>query len=267
MKLPHKWIKPLARAGYSARGGVYFIVGLFAVLAAFDAGEKTDTEGALQKLLSQPFGSVLVWIIIVGLVGYVIWRLIQSLFDTDDHGWTPKGLAVRAGLLTSAGTYLVLTGFALSLLGMFSGGGEGGGGRGPFAEYVSGLIGARWVSLGLGLIFAGMTIAHWFKAVTRRYADHFDTDEAPMALVHPVSILGLIARGFVFATISVMLFLRFWSVDTETGEKPGLKDALAFVQSLPFGGWLLAVLGVGLMIFVLYSMAEGRWRRINVEDA
>jgi hypothetical protein len=69
------------------------------------------------------------------------------------------------------------------------------------------------------------------------------------------------------AVISVILFYRFTSAGTASGDPPGLKDALQFVQGLPFGQWLLVALGLGLKFFAAYSFAEARWRRINMENA
>lgn len=121
-----KWFEGLARAGYFSRGLVYTIIGLFAILAALGAGENKNTKGALETLLQQPFGTIIVALLIIGLVGYTIWRLVQSLLDTDDHGYSPKGLAVRAGLLSSAATYAILAIYAVSLIGLTSSGSGGG---------------------------------------------------------------------------------------------------------------------------------------------
>lgn len=266
MAVNKTWMKPFARAGYGSRGIVYCIIGLFAVLAAVGSQKTQGTKGALQKVLEQPFGTALLWLMVAGLIGYVIWRLIQSLLDTDDHGWDPKGLGVRIGLLASAFTYTTLAIYAGSIL-IGSGGSSGGGGRNPVTEFIATYVGNRWVSLILAVIFAIVAGAHIYKAVTRKYADHFDTDAAPMNIVHPISITGLIARGMVFVVITILLLYRFWSADTESGEAPGLQDALSFIQGLPFGGILLAFMGVGLLAFGAYSLAEARWRRINVEDA
>lgn len=268
MRASRQWVKPLARAGYSARGLIYMIIGILTVVAAFGAGSQTGTRDAVVTLLQQPFGRVLTWLLVVGLVGYVIWRLIQSLFDTDDHGIEPKGLAVRAGLLASAFTYATLALYSLSLLGVFSGqGGGGGSARDSIATTIEGVIGTSAVTAGLGIIFAGIAAAHWWKAATRKYEDHMEADANAMKLIHPVSIAGLTARGAVFAILAVLLFYRLGSGGSTGGQTPGLEEALNFVQDLPYGGWLLALLGIGLAIFAMYSFAEARWRRINIEDA
>lgn len=251
--------------GYSARGVIYLIIGFFAILAATGGGSEKGSKGAIQTLLGQPFGTVLVWVLIIGLVGYVIWRLIQAILDTDDHGVDPKALAIRTSLFVSAITYGTLCFYALSLLGVFSGSGDGGSSGGTsFAQTINGFVGASVVTLVLGIVFAGIAIAHVWKALTQKYEDHFDASEREMRFIHPVSMVGLIARGAVFAVLSILSFYRLLSSGTAQGEKPGLTEALSFVQGLPFGQILLAAIGAGLIAFALYSFIEARWRRINL---
>ena len=120
------YIQWLAPFGYAARGTVYLIVGylgLQSVLAHRQQPE--DSSGALQHLLGQPFGRILVGALAVGLTGWVVWRLLQAIADPEQHGAGFKGLAVRAGYLVSA---LIYGGLALEavrlLLGSTSGGAE-----------------------------------------------------------------------------------------------------------------------------------------------
>ncbi|ASJ70689.1 DUF1206 domain-containing protein [Granulosicoccus antarcticus] len=263
--LSQKWIKKLARTGYASRSLVYFIIGLFAVLSGLGHSGETDSKGALRLLLEQPFGKALVGVLIVGMSGYVMWRLIQSLLDTDSHGWSPKGLVVRGGLLASAITYAVLTVYALSLLGVLP---YSGSDSSPsIADRIASTIGTKPVLLVMMMVFAGVTIAHWFKAFTGGYAKHFNQAEARMDIVHPVAKLGLLARGTVFAIITLLLFYRLMTVTPTDTKPPGLSEALNFVQQLPAGNMLLIVLGIGLLLFSAYCASEAMWRQINVEDA
>ena len=264
MPVPKRWFRPVARAGYASRGAVYLVIGGFALLAAFGPAATKDSEGALQVLLRQPFGYALVVLMIAGLVGYTLWRLVQSLADTDDHGWSVRGIAIRGGLLGSAATHGALALYAASLLGLV---GAGGAGEPSLADRIAATVGTGPLLLALCLTFAGVGVAHAVKAVRRRYADHFDASERVMRFVHPVSIAGLTARGLLWGVAALLLAFRLWRPGPDDADPPGVGDALAWLQGLPGGQWLLAVAGVGLLLFASYSISEALWRRINVEDA
>ena len=259
------WIIYLARAGYLSRGVVYLIVGGFAIFAAWGAAQSKGPKGAVLKILQQPLGETLVLILIVGLVGYIMWRLVQSLLDTDNHGWSAKGLAIRLGLLSSAFTYSGLALYAASLTGAFASESENE--AGGLAQQMGQVIGQKYVALALGCVFIGIALAHWWKALSRKYADHFQANTQIMAIIHPVSMVGLTARGIVFAVIATIMILRFLGVESGNGAPPDVKDALTYVQYLPFGVWFLTALGLGVILFAGYSFAEAIWRKINLEDA
>ena len=116
----------LARLGYAARGAVSLFVGGLALLAAFGrGGGATGSKGALQELLFQPLGDVLLAAVALGLFGFAVWRALQSLLDADGLGSDPKALVVRAGQAVSAIVHAGLGVFAVSLLvGWGYGGGD-----------------------------------------------------------------------------------------------------------------------------------------------
>lgn len=266
MRLPASVIRPIARAGYASRGIVYLIVGVFAFIAGVSAGgDQKGAKGALQTLLEQPFGQALIWCMIVGLAGYAVWRFVQSIFDTDDHGLDAKGVVVRGGLLTSGITYAYLALFALGMLGVL-GGGSDGKSSGPVAMAES-MLGSTVTLIAMATIFLGVAIAHWVKAFKRKYEDHIDAPERMMPMVHAVSISGLTARGVAFAILSAIAVFRLVNPSDGAGEKPGIKEALEFVQNMPAGNVLLMIMGAGVVLFAIYSLIEARWRHINVEDA
>jgi hypothetical protein len=141
------WFRPLARAGYAARGLIYIVIGFFAALAAIGSGEAMGSKDALMVLLSSGAGSALAYALIAGLAFYALWRLIQAGFDTDNHGREAKGLAIRSGLLVSGIVYATLASYSWSLA---SGGGGGDNGEG-WAEMLASFVGARWVAAGLAV--------------------------------------------------------------------------------------------------------------------
>ena len=64
----------LSRAGFVARGFVYAIIGILAFKLALGVGGKlVDQEGAFHTVAHQPFGSVLLTLLVIGLG--VLWLL------------------------------------------------------------------------------------------------------------------------------------------------------------------------------------------------
>nr|WP_319515192.1 DUF1206 domain-containing protein [uncultured Cohaesibacter sp.] len=260
---PRHWIEIAARAGYSARGTIYFILGLLIIAGGVRQAQSTDTRDAVDTLMMQPFGSVLVWLLFAGLCGYVLWRIIQVVLDPDDQWDSPRGYVIRAALAISALSYTFIALYCLSLLGVLFSGSDGDGGSG-FRQTADSILGARYSALLLTVMFGGTAIAHWWKAFSGSYRKYFKADDNQMRMLRPIIIVGLSARGLVFAFISWLLASRFFYLSEHTtGENPGLQEVLSYLSGLPYGLWLVVGLGVGLMAFSLYSFSEARWRRVG----
>ncbi|MHA6492860.1 DUF1206 domain-containing protein [Pseudomonas borbori] len=251
----------LARSGYAARGAVYLIVGFLAITAATGSGEAVGTEGALRAILDESFGTLLLWIVLIGLFSFSAWRLTQAIGDTDCHGTDGKGLLVRAGLLGSALAHVLLALFTLGLLIGSSSGGSGSGGK-DLLQRLLAWDHANLLIYAVALTPLGVGIAHLIKAWTANFERYFQADEQVMRWVRPISRIGLLARGCAFLIIAALLFTggRHYSPTNP----PGLQDALKALQGMPSGTWLLMAIGLGLLGFAIYSLAEARWRRIDV---
>ena len=259
----HDWFKPFARLGYGARGLVYLVLAFFAVSAALTTGDGGDSRDAVRFITQSTASAILAPLLIVSLSGYCLWRLIQAVFDTDDHGATPVGLAIRAGLLGSAVTYgfLLLYTFSIWWGSAIVGGGDDGGG---FARAAAAFLGAGPVSLILSLVFAVVGLSHFWKAYHRKYQKRIRVSGSIKPWIDLAAIGGLSARGVIFMVIA-FLFARH-GLAGQQGQA-GLGEALSFIAGLPFGPLLLGLIGTGLLLFSIYSFSEAIWRRINVENA
>src|SRR5690349_5506310 len=103
-------IELLARAGYAARGAVNLLVASFAIYAAIVApgAKPTGSKGAMVELWSNPFGTILLALLAVGLAGFALWRFLQGLADADRHGTAPKALLRRAAYTVTGIIYVGL---------------------------------------------------------------------------------------------------------------------------------------------------------------
>jgi hypothetical protein len=255
----------LARLGYAARGVVNLLIGLLALLAAFgQGGGATGSKGALQTLLFQPLGNVLLAVVALGLFGFALWRVFQSLLDADGLGRTPRAMVVRFGQMVSAFAYAGLGVFAMSLLfGLGTGGGEEQSAR-DWTRWLLAQPFGRWLvtAIGLAIIGAGLGMVH--KAWSGSFARHLAYDRATATWVMPLGRLGYAARAVVFLVIGGFLVLAAYQADPS--EAHGLGGALLALQKQPFGRVLFALVAFGLAAFGTFEFAEARYRRIDTPD-
>jgi hypothetical protein len=254
------WLLYLARAGYAARGVVYVLVGVLAFMAAFGSQRAEGTRGALAWVMDEPWGPWLIGFVGVGLIGYSLWRFFQSAMDADNHGTDAKGLAIRTGLFVSAVTHILLAIFCFSLVFGNGGGGEENT-QGWTAELMSQPFG-RWLVAIVGLCVIGAGIAQFVKGATKGFDKYLSIPADHRNWAVPTSQAGLIARGIVFLMIGGFFLIAAYQADPS--EAKGLEESLATLQQQPFGPWLLAAMGIGLIAFAIYSFLQALYRRINV---
>lgn len=258
MRVSHlQW---LARLGYGARGIVYLAIGGLAVMAALGAGgETTNSKGVVMNILALPFGFFLVVLLVVGLFGYVVWRAVQGVADTDDHGNSFKGVLVRAGLLVSAVTHLVLALWAASILIGHSDSSSNSSGllNGIVSHQVGLLI---FAAVGVAIAVVGLLLI--YKGASAGFEKYMDLPSGKASWLKPICQFGLVARGLVWCVLGWMVIRSAFFFGSQ--EKKSTDDALNVIASLEHGSWILAVVASGLFAFGAYSLLEAMYRRINL---
>lgn len=253
----------LARAGYGARGIVYLLVGGLAALAAFgQGGQTTDSHGALERILAAPLGNVMIGAMVVGLLGFALWRSIQAIKDTDHHGVTARGILIRSGLLVSAISHTMLAVFAASLI--FTLGGSSGGSDSSAAGIAGWLMSqsyGQWLVAGVGVALAGVGVAHGIKAIKTQFDRHFNMPTQVKYWAYPVCRFGLVIRGLVFVIVGAFFIIAAYELDPE--EAGGIAEVFNTLRSQAFGQSLLAFVAIGLFAFGIYSWLEAVYRRIK----
>ncbi|KFG77139.1 DUF1206 domain-containing protein [Streptomyces mutabilis] len=251
-----------ARAGLTARGVIYLLVGVLALQIAFGTGDRqADRGGALAELADKPFGAVLLWALGIGLVGMALWRLSEALF-----GVTGKDGRTARKRLPAAARCVFYTFVAYSVLAFAAGSGGGGSSdrqsRDVTAKVMEMPAGQWLVGLaGTGVVVAGVVIA--VQALRRSYHKKLKSGELnprTRRLVDVAGVGGGAARGIVFAVAGG--FAVRAAVAYEPDKAKGLDDTLRSFADTPLGPWLLVLVAAGLVLFGVFSFALARWRRV-----
>lgn len=256
-----KWIEFAGRLGYAARALIYISIGLLATLVPMDIGEGrlTDSKGLIHYIQGAPWGYYLLLVLLVGLVGYSIWRFIQAAFDADDHGRELKSLAIRAGLLVSSISHSLLA-FSLFKIVISNLKASEGDGKVSTVASIFELPFGEYLVFAIGLIFFVFGAAQLVKSFKEKYSKRM-TFKKFQNLFHHISKFGLVIRGLTFFIMGGFFITAAFYVDAD--EVGGTKKVLEFLHDAPWGGALLIVFGAGLFCFGFYSGLEAVYREID----
>ncbi|HEY4992161.1 MAG TPA: DUF1206 domain-containing protein [Nakamurella sp.] len=252
---PMNWA---ARAGLTARGVVYLLIGVLALLVARGGRAEVDQKGALAQVLAKPYGGWVVGLLAIGFAAYALWRLSEAAFGVTGEGRRtgPRLKSLARGLI-----YGFLAYTAVSLL-QGSGGAQSTQQRG-YAAQVMAHPGGRWVvgAVGVGILIAGgVMVVEGLKQKFMRYFPAGALTGNARDAVRRLGTVGTIARGLVFALTGVLVVSAAWTYDA--AKASGLDGALKTLRDRPYGGLLLGIAAAGLIVFGVYGLAEARYRRV-----
>jgi hypothetical protein len=266
---PSKGIETLARSGYFAKGVVYTTVALLTAAAPLQIGlqtRATGATGAIKEIARQPFGQLLLFLLALGLIGYVVWCFTQALVDPERKGRGLKGIVGRAGALLAGAVYTGLAAFAIRLLVTAqSASGSGSGSPQSATAIVMAHTGGIVLVAAIGVGFLGIAMYHVWLAYSRSFERVWDV--AAMGILERrvatrVARIGLVARAIVFVLIGSFLITA--AIETDPSEARGLGGALNALAAQPYGRWLLALVGAGLLCYGGFCFVNARYRHIDL---
>jgi Domain of Unknown Function (DUF1206) len=248
----------LARAGLTARGVIYILIGWVAVLVALGrSSREADQLGALQLLAGKSYGLVSLWLLAIGFAAYALWRLSEAAFGVSgEPGAGPRLKCLGRAIVYAFFSYLTFTVIAgtahsqskkqqdVTATVM----------RHTDGRVLVGVIGAAVVIVGLVLIVEGA------RKKFMKYLMTGQMSPRVRRLVKLLGMIGTIARGLVFAVAGAGVIAA--AVTHKASDSGGIDKALLTLRNQPFGEFLMLLAALGLLIFGVYGLCEARWRKV-----
>ncbi len=256
-----KWVEGLARVGYAAIGVVYALVGVLTLSAAWGVGPSAiNTREAIRRIGQQPFGSVWLAAVGIGLVAFVLWRFVQAIQYPGLPSGDLKSTFKRLGFAISGVVYGLLAFTAVNLaIGMADQHDKQSAAESwtrwtftfPLGEWLIGMIGGSIIGVGIG---------QFYLAATASFLNQYDLSGMSTGRRKAIKFIGrfgLAARGVTFSIIGVFLIQA--AIYADAGVVKGLGEAFLAVAAQPFGPWLLAAVAVGFVAFGIYCFSQARY--------
>lgn len=253
-------IKAAAKIGFFARGLVWITIGLLAFRLATTPGDRksADRSGALQEIGSKPFGKFILIVIAVAFLAYALYNLIEAAFDFEDKGVGGRVLRLVRAILYSSFAWTTYQFVSKSKLQN---------NNKQSSDFTSKLMqrsaGPLLVGL-VGVVVIAVGLYNARNAFGKRYQEGlktFELSETNRRAVGVIARVGYISRGAVFS-VAGLLFIQ--AAATHNAHKAsGLDGALRRLLAVSYGRPLVALLGIGLVAFGIFSLVEAKYRTIE----
>jgi hypothetical protein len=274
----HPGLVKLGRVGWVAKGVVYLLTGFLAFFIALGsestitapttdgtAATEASQTGAITKLADTAGGTLLLYVMAVGLVLYSAWRIVSAVLPaaSDASSWV-----TRVGYLISAATYLLLAGAAVAIV------------RNPgdpqksedskVESFTRDLLGhsyGRIVVFLLGAVLIGTAAAFLAKAITASFTSqlaHRGVGPVPYETIVAMGRVGWVGRTAMMGLIG--FFLCRAAVRFDADEAQGLDGSLRQAVTSPVGTVLAIVVAVGLLVYGLFCALSAPRRLLVAAD-
>ena len=258
----------LARFGYAVRGLIYFVIGLLSILLAFGYGaDTTDQQGAIAVIGKQPFGRLLLWLVLAGLVCYSLWGLIRAILNPFHKAHDTKGFAVRVGYLVSGVAYASLI---LPTYGLISGGtqpAQKGVQQGQIQRFVATVLAmpaGKWLVgiVGIIVILIGLyQMIQGFMPVFDKQIKLVNLTPVQTKRVHFLGRFGTVSRGAILSLMGVFLVTAAYMSNSKLAK--GFDSAITSILQQPYGRWLMGMIALGLISLGIYSLCVAIFFRLK----
>jgi hypothetical protein len=194
--------------GCVSTGLIYVGIGTVAILSFLRIKQGGADESSLLAFLNNYLiGKIFIWVILLGMVSYIVWRIYETYKDPYRYGTKPKGLAKRTGIALSsiADAFIAFSAVQVILgTGNIQEDGQPINQREMVSEILNENMGDLLI-IGIGAIVAITAIIQFFYGVTKGYGERLDIahfSKAKKNMIHILAWAGYFARGIILGIIA-----------------------------------------------------------------
>lgn len=261
------WRSPLARAGLVAKGAFHLVLAFIVaevVLGSPSEADQASSQGAVERVAQQPYGSWLLGLLAAGLAAYAVWRLVQAATGDPVEGDDATTRVKQAG---KGVIYLGLAATSAAVLlanrGTSSGGSSGGSDTSSekAATVLFDLPGGQLLVIAIGLATVAIAGHAFYRHVVRgEFLERLDIEHSEAR--RPIEVAG--RWGYLGKTSVYLTAGTLFAYAGLTHDPDDAKSMSTVVADLADVGWGVAVLwaaAAGLALYGLFAFAEARYRR------
>lgn len=252
----------VARAGFAASGILHLLVGTITIRLAMGGSGNADFSGAVAELATQPAGPFLLWASFAACAALALWQTSDAIFDYNQLPTKEKaGKKAKA-----AAQALVFAGLALTLMSFAMGTGSGGDNQQAASDLTASVMKAPGgvallILLGVGIAVTG--VVYGVRGLRKSFEKHLAMPSSPTARtgVTVLGVTGYVAKGIVLLLTGLLIAIAALQAHPE--ESTGLDGGLRALRDQPFGVYLLAAVGAGLICYGVYMIVRARLARMT----
>jgi hypothetical protein len=267
----HPGLVNFGRAGWFAKGVVYVVAGILALMIAANAsgwsspvgtsGSEASPTGALKTIAGLTGGAALMWALAVGLLLYASWRLVAASLP---GGHDAKAWVTRIGYVVSAVIYIT---FAVTAISLARSAGAAANGNTKVTTLSGRLMAQSGGRLVVGVVGAITIAAGLYRLVIGLRGDV--TDELDLTSFSPqrrlwtkrLGSVGEIGRGLGIGSVGV--FLLRAAVTYDASQATGLDGALRRMATERWGTVVVVVIGIGFAAYGVFCLLTFTHRELK----
>ena len=245
----------VARAGFAVSGLLHFLIGLVAIRLAMGGQGEADVSGAVGQLASQPAGPALLWGSFAACVALALWQTSDAIFDFE-HLPAKKKLGKK---LKAALQAVVYAGLAVTLASFANGAGkEHTSSTSDLTVSVMKAPGGFALLVAIGAAVAVTGIVYAIRGFRQSFAKHLrlPPSENARKAVTVLGVTGYAAKGIALLLTRLLIFVA--PVTAPPEESTGIDGGLTGLREQPFGVYMLAAVGVGLICYGIFIVVRSK---------